>query len=72
MRDIPDAAQINPIWRGASSHVHKATGEQNGGYSRRRAKTEVALRDGFWSASVLGWQSSCLRPRGMARVLPYL
>jgi predicted alpha/beta-hydrolase family hydrolase len=37
------------------------------GYSRRRAKAEVALRDSFSSASVLGWQSSCLRPHGMAR-----
>lgn len=43
----------------------------NGGYSRRRAKTVVAVRGGFSSASVLGWRSSCLRPDGMARVLPY-
>ena len=41
-----------------------------GGYARRRAKTGVALGDGFPSASLLGWQSSCLRPDGMARVLP--
>ena len=34
MRGIPDVAQINPIWHGASSHVHKATGEQIGGYMR--------------------------------------
>ncbi len=27
---------------------------QIGGYARRRAKTEVALRDGFLPASVLG------------------
>jgi hypothetical protein len=27
-------AQNIPIWRGASSHVHKAADEQNGGYLR--------------------------------------
>jgi hypothetical protein len=71
VRATQRATQISHIWIISSPDGTQPKSAPIGAYSRRRAKTEVAVRGGFSSASVLGWRSWGLRAHGMVRVLRY-
>ncbi len=59
-RIIPLAPGLYPPGRSATGQpTRRIRGQDPGGLE--------LYRDGFSSASVFGWQSSCLRPHGMAR-----
>jgi len=44
-RPAQPPVQICPFWRGPGGHAGDQVAEQSGGYSRGRAKSQVAIRD---------------------------